>query len=223
VKLHERNYSTKVIRPKPTVFHSPDLNMIVIMTCWGESGFKDRIFEEIQKFVFAAEGDVEVTSPFEMNTYLSRNCNFLRMCTLLINDLIYRGENRDSYKSCYELTILYKKDNKFSWVQVGSPNLFLFKNKLIPLSVSLPLAYSMTPNALPLPQQYLGTEMHCHFQLGEIVVDSNQKVLLFSETSLYQDSWALNATDFNLDRLMKNQIQLDPESPFWMAIIDFKD
>ncbi len=87
----------------------------------------------------------------------------------------------------------------------------------------MPLAYSMTPNALPLPQQYLGTEMHCHFQLGEIVVDSNQKVLLFSETSLYKDTWGLNAADFNLDRLMKNQIQLDPESPFWMAIIDFKD
>jgi hypothetical protein len=223
VKIQERNYSTSVIKPRPVVFQSPDLNMIVVMTSWGESNFKDRIFEEIQKFVFAAEGDVEVTSPFEMNTYLSRDCNFLRMCTLLINDLVYRGENRDSYKSCYELTILYKKDRKLSWVQVGTPNLFLFNDRLIPLSVAVPLSQSESAGALALPQQYLGTEMHCHFQLGEITVDSSQKVLLFSESCLYKDIWALPATDFTMDHLLKSQIQLDPDSPFWMAMIDFKD
>jgi hypothetical protein len=197
--------------------------MIVIMTCWGESSFKERVFEEIQKFVFAAEGDVEVTSPFEMNTYLSRDCNFLRMSILLINDLIYRAENKDAYKSCYELTILYKKEKKLSWAQAGSPNLYLFKDKLLPLSVSLPLSYSSTPNVLPLPQQYLGTEMHCHFQLGEITVDADHKLLLFSESSLYKDVWGLNSKEFNIDQLVKNQIQLDPDSPFWMAMIDFKD
>lgn len=221
--FHERNYSTSVIKPKPVVFQSPDLNMIVVMTCWGESGFKDRIFDEIQKFVFAAEGDVEVTSPFEMNTYLSRDCNFLRMCTLLVNDLIYRGENRDAYKSCYELTILYRKGKKLSWVQVGTPNLFLFKDRLIPLSVAVPLSHSPVAGALPLPQQYLGTEMHCHFQLGEIGIDSNQKLLLFNESCLYKDIWALERKDFTMDQLLKNQIQLDPDSPFWMAMIDFKD
>ena len=223
MKFQERNYSTSVIKPKPVVFQSPDLNMIVVMTSWGDSGFKDRIFDEIQKFVFAAEGDVEVTSPFEMNTYLSRDCNFLRMCTLLINDLVYRGENRDFYKSCYELTILYKKDRKVSWVQVGTPNLFLFKERLIPLSVAVPLSHSQTANALPLPQQYLGTELHCHFQLGEITVDSSQKILLFSESCLYKDIWAASRDEFNMDHLLKTQIQLDPESPFCMAMIDFKD
>lgn len=223
MKLQERNYSTGVIKPKPVVFQSPDLNMIVVMTCWGDGGFKDKIFEEIQKFVFAAEGDVEVTSPFEMNTYLSRDCNFLRMCTLLINDLVYRGENRDSYKSCYELTILYRKGKKFSWVQVGTPNLFLFRDRLIPLSVAVPLSQSQSLATLALPQQYLGTELHCHFQLGEVIVDSTQKVLLFSESCLYKDIWALQGGDFNMDQLVKNQIQLDPESPFWMAVIDFKD
>ncbi len=145
------------------------------------------------------------------------------MCTLLINDLVYRGENRDSYKSCYEITILYRKGKKLSWVQVGTPNLFLFKDRLIPLSVALPLSHSLAQGALPLPQQYLGTEMHCHFQLGEVMVDSSQKLLLFSEECLYKDIWGLESSQFTMEQLVKSQIQLDPESPFWMAMIDFKD
>lgn len=223
MKIQERNYSTKVIKPKPVVFQSPDQNMIVVMTCWGESGFKDRIFDEIQKFIFAAQGDIEVTSPFEMNTYLSRDCNFLRMGTLLINDLVFRGENKDSYQSCYELIIIYKNENRISWSQVGTPNLFLLNERLIPLSVSLPLNHSATEQALPLPQQYLGTEMHCHFQLGEIAVNSSHRLFLFNETSLNKDIWALSSTEFTMDQAIKSQIQFDPESPFWMAIIDFKD
>lgn len=223
MKIEERNYSTKVIKPKPVVFHSPDFNLVVVMTCWGDSAFKDRIFDEIQKFVFAAEGDIEVTSPFEMNTYLSRDCNFLRMGTLLINDLIYRGENRDTYQSCYELLILYRKDKKVCWSQVGTPNIYLFKEHLTPLSVSLPLNHSVTTQALSLPQQYLGTELHCYFQLGEITVDSSQKLLLFNESILHKDIWALSADEFTMERALKSQIQFDPESPFWMAMIDFKD
>ncbi|MBL7545711.1 MAG: hypothetical protein JNL11_17965 [Bdellovibrionaceae bacterium] len=223
MKFKERNYSTQIIRPKPTILKSSELDLLVIMTCWGESTFKDRVFEEIQKFVFAAEGDVEVTSPFEMNTYLSRDCNFLRMCALLINDLIYRGENRDVFTSCYELTILFRKKKKLSWVQVGSPNLYLYHDRLIPLSVAVPSIHSSSENTLALPQQYLGTEMHCHFQLGEVTVDPSQKLLLCTESSLHKDTWSIKKDDFTIENAFKNQIQLDPDSPFWMAMIDFND
>lgn len=219
MKIEERNYNTKQFRPAPKIYKSNEMDLITIITSWGEGGLTENINNEISKFIFAAQGDFEATSPFEFNSALSKDSNNLRMATLIANDMIYRSENRDDLRTCYEMIVLFKKKNQLSWVQVGNPNLVLLRDLVTPLSFSPPPGESCEGKVISLPNQFFGTEMHCYFQVGTIEIKENDKLLLFTENKLSPENWSLGASDWNLNTFVKNQIKFDNENPFWMSIV----
>lgn len=225
MRIEERSYSTKKIRPRPFISKGKDLDVIIALTTWGEGQLRDLIIDEINKFLFASQGDIEVTSPFETNTFLSRDCNLLRTAALIANDMVFRSENRDEYKSCYELVVLMKNKSRLSWLQMGQPNVYLMgQQKIVPLTTTAPL--SLKPDHLNsdlLPSQFLGSEMHCQFQLGDIQIQQTDRVFLHTDYILpaeiakdYQSS-----CDFNT--ISNKLIQFSSDRPFWCGIVDFKD
>lgn len=219
MKIIERSYNTKLFRPAPMIFKNQEMDLLIITTSWGEGGMKDIINAEISKFLFAAQGDFEVTSPFEFNSSLTKDSNSLRMATLISNDMIYRSENKEDIKSCYEILVLLKNKNQLSWVQVGNPNAVLIREDLIPISFAPPAIIPKQEKSIALPNQFFGTEMHCHFQVGTIEVQDNDKLLLFSENVLAPESWTLQKEKRDLNSFVKNQIKYNSESPFWMGIV----
>lgn len=220
MKIEERNYNTKQFRPTPKIYKSNEMDLITIVTAWGEGGLAENINNEISKFIFAAQGDFEATSPFEFNSALSKDSNNLRMATLIANDMIYRSENRDDLHTCYEMIVLFKKKNQLSWVQVGNPNLVLLRDLATPLSFSPPPSTSYESKVISLPNQFFGTEMHCYFQVGTIEIKETDKLLLFTENKLSPENWTLKSSEWNLNTFVKNQIKFDDENPFWMAIVN---
>lgn len=220
MRIEERNYSSKQFRPAPKVFKSQELDLLTIVTAWGEGNSTESISNEVSKFLFAAQGDFEATSPFEFNSALSKDSNSLRMATLISNDMVYRSENKDDIRSCYEMIVLFKNKNQLSWVQVGNPNLILLRDTLIPLSFTPPSIESVNLRSIALPSQFFGTEMHCYFQIGTIELKENDKLLLFTENKLSAENWALPPVDWNLNSFIKNQIKFNSDNPFWMGLIN---
>ncbi|MCB0368328.1 MAG: hypothetical protein KDD45_02540 [Bdellovibrionales bacterium] len=219
MEIQEQNYSTKLLRPAPSIYKSSDLELISIVTAWGDGESKENINSEINKFLFAAKGDFEVTSPFEFNLSLTKDSNSLRMATLIANDNVYRTENKDDIKTCYELLILFKNKNQLSWLQVGNPNIILLRDGVTPVSYGPPTLQSKDKKNILLPSQFFGIEMHCYFQVGSMEIQDNDRLLLFTGNDLAPESWSLRGEEQSLGRFFKNQIKFKSDNPFWMATV----
>lgn len=218
MEIIEKSYSGKHFKPAPKVYQSQDQELMSIITTWGEGVQRESIHTELSKFIFAAQGDFEVTTPFEFNTALSKDSNSLRMAALISNDYLYRAENKDDIRTCYEILILFKNKNTLSWLQIGNPNVILVRNNLIPISFSTGTD-SKSFNSLILPNQFYGIDMHCHFQVGSIELLEGDKILLCNNSILSPENWGLNNKS-GLDVFFKNQIKFNSEIPFWMGMIN---
>ncbi|HWU42160.1 MAG TPA: hypothetical protein VN132_01940, partial [Bdellovibrio sp.] len=139
MKLQERSYSTKILRPKPLIHVEADGSLIVVATAWGEHEPAQRALEEVAKYVNSAKADVEVTSPFEFLGCLTDEANYVRTGFMLANEILYRGENRTQYSCGVEIAALFHRGDQLAWAHVGCPSLFLQRQRqrLQPLSIGL--------------------------------------------------------------------------------------
>ena len=224
MKLQERSYSTKIMRPKPLVHSEEDGSMIVIATSWGQPEHGQRAVDEVVKYINAAKADVEVTSPFEFLTCVTDEVNYVRTGLLIANDALYRGENRTQYFSGVEVLALFRRDNQIAWAQVGCPSLFIQRQNqsLQPLSMGLDLSTEMKPaeGALPpLPGQLLGLDPTCNIQCGHTLIHEGDQLVLLASTTVAPSLWSLPPYQADLNHVTNRMIQEDPEAPFWLGLI----
>ncbi len=99
MQITERSYNSKLYRPSPVIYKSHEMELIMVVTPWGEGEMRENINSEISKFIFAAQGDFEVTTPFEYNSSLTKDGNNLRMAILLASS--------DWYKPSISLVRMY--------------------------------------------------------------------------------------------------------------------
>ena len=130
MKLQERSYSTKMMRPRPLIHQEDDGSLIVVTTSWGQPEHAQTAQDEIVKYVNAAKSDVEVTSPFEFMTCLTDEANYLRIAFLIANDILYRGENKTGYYAGVESFALLRRGSQIAWAHVGFPSLLIKKKKI---------------------------------------------------------------------------------------------
>lgn len=225
MKLNHRSYGGKIFRPKP-VIHQEE-NLIIIATCWGVGDNTARVVEEISKYISAAVTDVEVTSPFEYVTSLSKGANHLRVATLLANDIVYRGENKNEYTSGYELLILLKNQHQVTWAHVGAPHLLLKKPQLalLPILTQFDLSTELSTSKTllpPLPSSLLGLDPTCQVFCGDMTVHSGDQLVLTSSSQLPSAFWLESQkAPVNLEKVTNWMSKDDPEMPFWIATVNF--
>lgn len=226
MRLQERSYSTKIMRPKPLIHSEEDGSLIVITTSWGQPEHAEIAQEEIVKYVNAAKSDVEVTSPFEFMTSLTDEVNYLRISLLIANDLLYRGENKSGYYAGVEALALFRRDSQLAWAHVGFPSILLKKQNrtLQPLSVGADLSDELSlggADLAPLPAQMIGLDPTCHIQCGHTKLSQGDQVLLLSSNRISSSLWS-NEAHIDLNLVTTSMIQESPESPFWLGIIQFE-
>ncbi|WP_413586232.1 hypothetical protein [Bdellovibrio sp. HCB274] len=223
MKLQERSYSGKIMRPKPLIHVEEDGSLIVVVTTWGQSEHGERALNEVVKYVSAAKADVEVTSPFEFLTCISDEANYVRTALMIANDALYRGENRKEYASGVEVLALFKRGSQVAWAQVGAPSIFVQRQnqRLQPLSIATDLASELRDQAElpPLPAQLLGMDPTCNIQTGHTHVSDGDKLVLFAGTSVATTLWGLQSYETDLNMLTQAMIQEEPELPFWLGMI----
>lgn len=225
MKLQERSYSTKILRPKPAIYREDDGSLIVVATSWGQPEHAQRAMDEVVKYVSSAKSDVEVTSPFEFLSCLSDEVNYVRTGMLIANDILYRGENKMEYFSGVELLALFQRGPQVAWAQVGCPSLFIQRRNqsLQPLSIGLDLSSELrgVGEVLPpLPAQLLGLDPTCYVQCGHTYVNEGDQLVLLASTSVATSLWSKDAESLELGSITTRMIQEDPESPFWLGIVD---
>lgn len=225
MKLQERSYSTKIMRPKPLIHQEDDGSLIVIATSWGQPEHAQRALDEVVKYVGAAKSDVEVTSPFEFLTCLSDEVNYVRTGILIANDILYRGENKMEYFSGVELLALFKRGSQMAWAHVGSPSLFIQRKNqnLQPLSIGLDLSSELLGSdetSPPLPAQLLGLDPTCYVQCGHTHVNEGDHLVLLASSSVASSLWVRDAGQVELGTITTRMIQDAPEAPFWLGLVD---
>jgi hypothetical protein len=223
MNLKHRSYGGKVFRPTP--FIHEDNNLLVVASCWGPGDQTPTVVNEVVKYVTAAMGDVEVTSPFEYLTCLSDQANYLRIATLLANDLVFRGENRNEFVSGYELTVLLKSDKQLSWAQVGGPHILVGRQhrSLMPLTCQLDASNEMDSKLAlpPMPVRLLGLEASCQIDCGDVKFNPGDQLVIAAASRLPKSIFLENdPAKLNLEKVTKWMIQESPESPFWLGLLD---
>lgn len=223
MKMQERSYSTKILRPKPLIHREDDGSLIVVATSWGQPEHAQRALDEVVKYVSAAKADVEVTSPFEFLTCLTDEVNYVRTGILIANDLLYRGENRAEYFSGVELMAIFKRGSQLAWAHVGCPSLFIQRKnqRLQPLSVGQDLSSeSESFQRPPLPAQLLGLDPTCYIHCGHTSVNEGDRLVLLASSRVATTLWTREGNSLDLSSVTTGMIQENPESPFWLGLID---
>lgn len=223
MKLQERSYSSRIMRPKPQIHVEEDGSLIVVVTAWGQPEHGERALTEVVKYVSAAKADVEVTSPFEFLTCISDEANYVRTALMIANDALYRGENRREYASGVEILAIFKRGTQVAWAQVGAPSIFVQRQnqRLQPLSVSPDLASELreSESLPPLPAQLLGLDPTCNIQTGHTHVAEGDKLVLFAGTSVATALWGLQSYQTDLNQITQAMVHEEPELPFWLGLI----
>lgn len=228
MKLQERSYSTKLIRPKPLIHQEDDGSLIVLATVWGQAEHGQRVIDEVVKYVNAAKADVEVTSPFEFLSCLTDEANYVRTALHIANDILYRGENRKEYLSGVEIMALLCRDNQIAWAHVGCPSLFIQRRdgRLQPLSMGLDLSTELKQQdevLAPLPTQLLGLESTCHVRSGHTRINEGDQLVLLASSLIANSLLIRPLGEFALADITNRMIQEEPENPFWLGLVDISD
>ena len=224
MKLMERSYSTKSVRPRPNIYAEPDGSLLVITTSWGETDLSAKVNEAVAKYVQAAIADVEVTSPFEFMTCFSDETNYLRVALLISNDSVYRSDNRGEYVGGVETLILFKRGNKLAYAQVGSPNLLIQKRGmgLAPVAVNYESAHELSsPFEMqpPLPRNLLGVDPTLNIRCGDLRVEEEDQLLVYSGGFWPQSLWSATESGDDLQQVTQKIVQKTPDAPFWLGLI----
>ena len=224
MKLQERSYSAKMIRPKPHIHLEEDGSLLVLATSWGETSHAVMAAEEIAKYVNAAKEDIEVTSHFEFLSCLSDEANYVRTGVLIANEALYRGENRRQYLSGVEILALFRRGNQLAWAHVGSPSLFLQRKNqgLQPLSIAQDLSAEISTGDefMPaLPGQLVGLDPTCDVRTGHILFHPEDQLVLLASSQVAPALWSQGSLPLDLNSITQRMIQEAPASAFWLGLV----
>lgn len=222
MRLTERSYSGKIIRPRPVVHVEPEGSLILVSTSWGEPGAAAVVNEEITKYVQAALADVEVTSPYEFISSLTDEANYLRVATLIINERLYRSDNRNEYVAGVETLALFKKDSQLAYVKVGGPHMLIQKapGDVLPVLTSLNLNRQVSDGlnlVAPLPQELLGADLHVNLQAGHFRVEDEDQIFLYAGSYFPSQLWNELPGTADVNTLAQKLASSQPEAPFWLG------
>ncbi len=220
--LQDRFYGGKIFRPTPKIFITEDESLLIIATAWGATESAQKVITLMSDYLQAAKNDLEVTTPFEYLSCLSNTCNHLRIASLLANDMLYRDDNQDQYRSGVELFAAVKKHSEISFVQLGSSNAFLLRPQMnpIPLTTGFDLSSDLSQGEYlpPLPANMLGLDTTCNLQISSFKAQPTDQILLINRSFLTTDFWGELKSDPDLAKISQSFALNEPDMPFWLGL-----
>lgn len=224
MKIQERSFRGQFKRPKTHIYFNEEINLGIVTTIWGDAQLFDRIKNEIQDYFSAAISDVDVTTPFgyiESQTSLS---NYLRISLLLLNDSLYRSENRSEYNFGCEILVFAIRNQELSFASIGQPQMYLRKkDRIYFLNSSLGLNEELGTAYCYLPKELLGVVKTCYPAVGSVKIDKVDEICFLSGLTLNDKNFLLN-NQFNIQTSIEhiNSLQnKDHLHSFWFASLNF--
>lgn len=224
MKLTERSYRTKQVRPKPQVIEIEAGETILVATLWGNEVSLTRSIEITQDYIGATSENAEVTTPFEFLSCYSSKTNQLRVAALLANDQLYRQENRGEYNSGLELVTIAKRNGEVAWVKVGMPHILLLRQGMAPMPIACSgdSSSEISGEAIlpPLPSNMLGLENSLNIEGGSFRQKEGDRLLLLACSIIPSVIWSqVNATS-DLMSIGQLLAKAQPDQPYWLGLVD---
>jgi hypothetical protein len=221
----QRSYGGKMLRPTPEVEIHDDVSFGAIVTSWGPRQAATRTIEILRDFVLSARQDVEATSPFQKLSCLSPLANNLRVAIMLVNDTLYREDNKAEYISGVEVLVFACVQGELAFAQIGSPHLLLAREglPLIPLSVQMDLSAEMSgPKRLlsPLPQNMIGLHTTSNMNISSFKVQPKDKLIFLSHSLIAQSLSKISYNNSDFDGISDSLAKQYPDLPFWLGMVD---
>lgn len=222
--LSERSYSTSAFRPKPIIHWEAHNQLLIVATNWGSTEAAQKIIAGITKYVTATQDDVEVTTPFASLTQFTAQTNSLRVACQIVNEMIYRGDNKNEFLGGAELCLLLKEKSQLSWLQVGQPHIFVKRKNspLQPFAISPDLSFDCPPHQtdlIPLPKDLVGVESTCTPNVGNFLIYPGDEVLLVSRSEIPNGLCADPNSKLDLAEITQVLSLQYPKSPFWLGLL----
>lgn len=242
MKIQTRIYGGKYFRPKPIIDLDESRNRVLVVTAWGQKEFADSIVNKMKEYLAAIDSEQDVTQHLECIDALSPNLNKLRSAVMMANEYLFT-ENRKEMKGAVEILLIQYDHGAISWVQVGSPNFFVFGKKSIqPVGIQMDLSEQFELDS-PLFNQALGIDKICHVQCGSFRIPSSYssnseneikntasvQIVLISRSGFpieflnFKNS--LNLENFEsqapitIEGLSKVLVQDSVDKPFWLGLL----
>lgn len=223
LSFEERPYSGSTFRPRPEIHFDPRANLLIVATPWGPRAGARKAIDRMLDYLLLAQGDKEVTSPFERLSCLSVPANNLRTAALLANEAIYRDDNKSEYKVGVELFAAYFHGNECVWVQAGHPYILLSRSEtVVPLGCPIDLSFDISPKEkllAPLPSLLLGLDSTVNLTIGSFRAQEGDKMILLSHSQPPQELFTAHSQDVSLFPLSQRLAQKAPDTAFWLGIL----
>jgi hypothetical protein len=226
MNFEQRSYNSEVFRPKPEVHFDPESRILIVATPWGSPSSARKAIQSVLDYLVTSGSDQEATTPFKRLTCLSPLANSLRIATLLANELLYREDNRDEYVGGVELFAAKMTDQELVYVQVGHPNLVLFREGRTaqPISVQVDLGLDLSQKkapVAPLPGQLLGPDSSCNLSVQSFRPQKNDQLALISRSNLPPKLFQVEGAVSDLSKISKVFAKDHPSMPFWLGLWSF--
>ncbi len=223
MKIDHRSYRGKSFRPAPLVHVESDGSLLLIITSWGQPSTAERARDVLTDFILSSRNDQEATSPFQKMTCLSPLANNVRVAMMLLNDTLYREENREDYTEGIEILVCAKHENEITIAQAGQPHAFISRPGLpiqaLSLGSDLSTELSHAPELLaPLPHSLLGLYSTSNFSIQSFRVNQGDQLIFLSRSHFPQEFLTLASRDRNLDTLAKVLSKDHPDVPYWLGV-----
>jgi hypothetical protein len=190
IELHlvERSLSSGVHRPRPEIHRSSNGDLLIVATPWGHRDVAKRAIDRMLEYISLAKADREATAPLPRLTCLTPLANTIRISALLTNEMIFREDNKESYRSGVEVVALALDHAEIVWMQVGNPQIFLLRppNPPVPVAAHLDLSFDIavrtpgTRQSAPLPNSMLGLDSTVNLGIGSFRCQPHDQLLLIS-------------------------------------------
>ncbi len=222
MKIQERSFGGVFFRPRPEIFLDSS-NLLIVATPWGLRKTATEAIQIIADYYLSANDDGELTSPFGKLSCLNTTLNNLRTSVLLANETLYQRVNSHEYRSGLELFVCSLVSKELQWVQVGHPQLFLFRDCTTPVPLGSSIDFSLelsseTKLLPPLPRDLIGVDTSANLILNSFRPRKSDKIALLSRSTVPVSFFNCPG---NLDSISQVLSSDDADLPFWLGLIEF--
>jgi hypothetical protein len=209
--------------PRPEIYFNAEEKLLIVATAWGNARGAKKFVETVSEHFLATRQDKDATSPFRRLEYLSTTANNLRISVLVGNEVLYREENRNEYRSGVELFVGSMREREVAWVQVGHPHILFCREgqPIMPLSVHLSLASEVSTEPLPpLPNSLLGISPEPNLFVQSIRPQDGDSLLLLSRSWIPSELFSLAPEKRNFPGVSK-ALSGNGKEPYWLGLWGF--
>lgn len=194
-----------------------DNQLILILRAWGSTEYNQKFIDEVKYYLSSTQADLEVTTPFEYQTNLSKLANRTRVAMLLAHDLFYKTENKNEYTVGFEATLLFKAKNELAWSSVGRFSLDKITDNTLRTYMK---NGSDLDSEILLPIQLVGVEREIDISSGSLTLTDDSKIII---SSTYKCDILVNNNQHNDQSQNLLEVSLDfganSGAAYWYSVI----